>query len=243
MRGGIKRALPNPDTFEAEGYRWGNLNVIADSALSGIPEGKPLLSALADGNLLKRSSTTVYVMEGGWRRAMSRAAFQGCGYGFDAVRQVSDGILGMVPEGAVLAGACPRLSPGDGSLLRGSGASIYVMRGGLRRGIPNPATLEAEGYRRWDINVIAVSTMGGLPEGKPLLSALADGNLLKGSGATVYVMEGGLRRAISLETFQGCGYGFDAVRQVSDGILGMVPEGAVLAGAGAPLSPRGGRLL
>ncbi|HLE82484.1 MAG TPA: hypothetical protein VJA25_14625, partial [Dehalococcoidia bacterium] len=57
--GSLKRAVPNPATFEAEGYRWASVNVIADSVLSSIPEGDPLLNALADGNLLKGSSTTV----------------------------------------------------------------------------------------------------------------------------------------------------------------------------------------
>ena len=164
MRGGLKRAIANPATLEA-GYRWGNLNVMADSALGGIPEGDAVLNVLADGNLLKGSSTTVYVMEGGLRRAISLTAFLGCGYGFDAVRAVSDGILGTIPVGAALTGSCPRLSPADGRLLKGSSTTVYVMQTGQKRAITSPAAFLGCVYQWGNIDEIADSTLAQIAEG------------------------------------------------------------------------------
>ncbi len=237
MKGGLRRHVRNPATFQAEGYLGGNINVIADSTMGSIPKGQPLLDALADGNLLKGSSATVYVMEGGLKRhAVSAEMFLACGYGFGAVRTISDGQLAAIPTGSPLTvSSCPRFSPGDGALLKGSSDTIYVMQGGLTRNVRNPVTFEAEGYQWGNINVIADSTLGSIPEGQPLLDALADGNLLKGSAADVYVMEGGQKRhAVDAETFLACGYGSDAVRKIPDSRLAGIPTGSPLDGSSCP---------
>ncbi len=108
----------------------------------------------------------------------------------------------------------------DGALLKGSGDTIYVTQRGLKRNVRNPVTFEAEGYQWGNINVIADSTLSSIPTGQPLLDALADGNLLRGSSSTVYVMEGGQKRhTVDAGTFLACGYGFDAVRTEGERVV------------------------
>jgi hypothetical protein len=167
MRRGLKRHIPNPLTFRVEGFRWGNVNRIADSSLAAISTGDPLLSALADGNLLKGSGPEVYVMEGGVKRHVtSPAVMSACGYGWDAVRDIPDGLLNTIPEGASLSGPpCPHLSPPNAALVRGTGAAIYVMQEGLKRHIVNPGVFSACGYRWGNVNRIADSSLAGIPTG------------------------------------------------------------------------------
>ena len=84
-----------------------------------------------------------------------------------------------------------------------------------------------------------------IPTGEPLLDALADGNLLKGSGPEVYVMEGGKKRHItSRDSFTACSYGWDAVYVISDSRLSGIPTGASISGPPCPyLSPPTGSLI
>jgi hypothetical protein len=247
MRRGLKRRIPNPITFAVEGYRWGNVNRIADSTLASIPTGHSILNVLADGNLLKGSGSAVYVMEGGRKRHVtSSAVMDACGYGWDAVRKVPDARLSAIPAGSRLSGSPgPHLSPPGGRLVTDSGSKVYVMQKGLKRHIPNPITFAAEGYRWGNLNRLADSSLASIPMGDSILNALADGNLLKGKGGAVYVMEGGRKRHVtSPAVMDACGYGWDAVRKIPDARLSAIPEGTRLSGPPGPhLSPPDDRLV
>jgi hypothetical protein len=246
MSRGLKRRVPNTLTLEANGYLVGNVNRIPDSALGTIPSGRRLLSVRADGNLLKGSSA-LYVMESGVkRRVKGGAVMEACGYDWDAVFTIDDARLARIPKGVNLTGApCPQLSPSDGTLIQGTNSKIYVMSGGLKRRIPNTVTRQVNGYLLGNVNRIADSTMGNIPSGHRILNVLADGNLLKGSGGAVYVMEDGVKRHIkSMSVMDRCGYGWDAVYTISDSRLDAIPTGSPLRGRPCPhLSPPTGTLL
>ena len=248
MRSGLKRHVRNPVTLEAQGFLWGNINGVPDSSLDAIPTGEPLLDALADGNLLKGTGDEVYAMEGGLKRHVSSpSALKDCGYGSDAVYVISDSRLSGIPTGAALSGPpCPHLSPPSGALIKGSsGDEVYVMRSGLKRHVRNPVTLEAYGYLWGNVDHIPDSSLAGVPSGESLLDALADGNLLKGTGDEVYAMEGGLKRHVSSPSaLKDCGYGSDAVYVISDSRLEAISAGPALSGPPCPkLSFADGALL
>ncbi len=247
MQGGLKRRIPSPITFDAEAFLWGNINRIPDSSLDDIPTGYSLLNAKADGNLLKASSAGIYVMEGGLKRLVtSPDVLIDCGYGWDAVRSISDAGLNSIPTSTALSGPpCPHLSPPSGSLIKGSGATIYVTKGGLKRRIADTITFGANGFLWGNINRIPDSSLDDIPTGHSLLDAKADGNLLKASNAGVYVMENGLRRLIkSPGVLVDCGYGWDAVKVIPDAVLGSIPSGSALTGPPCPqFSPPDGTLL
>ena len=237
MSGGLKRHIPNPVTFEAQGFLWGDVNLVSSAVVRSIPTGTPLLNALADGNLLKGSGPEVYVMEGGAKRhVINPTVLTDCGYGWDAVRLIATSSLNAIPTGGPLSGPpCPHLLPPDGTLVRGTGSAIFVMRGGLKRHIPNPVTLEASGFLWGNVNLIADSALNSIPTGDALLDALADGNLLRGTGPEVYVMGGGAKRhVISPTVLTNCGYGWDAVRVVPNASLNAIAAGAPLSGPPGP---------
>jgi hypothetical protein len=247
VQGGLKRHVPNQVTFEAQGFLWGNINRVSGSLIGSIPSGQPLLDALADGNLLAGSGPAVYVMEAGIKRhIVSRGAMESCGYGWGAVYTIPDSLLASIPTGASLSGPpCPRLSPPNGALLHGTDDPVYVMRDGIKRHIPNRVTLEAQGFLWGNINNLPESSLASIPSGDPLLDALADGNLLVGSGPAVYVMQAGIKRHIvSRSAMESCGYGWDAVYTIPDSLLASIPTGASLSGPPCPkLSFADGTLL
>ena len=247
MRSGLKRHVRNPVTLEAQGFLWGNINEVPDSSLDAIPTGEPLLDALADGNLLKGTGDEVYAMEGGLRRHVSSpSVLADCGYGWDAVYSISDSRLEAISAGPALSGPpCPWLTLADDLLVKDESDPVYLLRLGLRRHLPNGVTLEAYGLRWGEVNSIPASVLGSIPRGDPLLDALADGSLHRGTGDPVYVMEGGLKRHISSPSVLAeCGYGGDEVKTISDFRLDGIPAGVSLSGPPCPhLSPTNGTLI
>ncbi len=171
-QGGLKRHVPNAVSLEAYGHQWGNVERIADSKLDGIPTGVPLLDVLADGNLLRRSGSEIYVMEGGAKRRLtSTGVMDGCRYGGDAVHVISDALLGAIPSGVGLSGSpCPHISLPDGTLVKGNGRA-YVMDGGFKRHIAGPAVMGECGYLWGNLNPIADSSLAGIPVGDDLTGA------------------------------------------------------------------------
>ena len=138
-----------------------------------------------------------------------------------------------------------RLWPPNGALLKGSSDAIYVAQGGLKRRVPNDVSLEAYRHQRGNAERIANSKLARIPTGAPLLDVLADGNLLRGSGSEIYVMEGGAKRRLtSTGVMDSCRYGGDAVHLISDALLGAIPNGVGLSGLPCPrLSPSDGTLI
>jgi hypothetical protein len=155
-------------------------------------------------------------------------------------------VLASLPTGAPISGPpCPHVTPADGYLVRGSGPEVYVMKGGLKRHIPNPATLSAAGLQWGNVDRLPDSVLASISAGDPLLDVLADGNLIKGSGPEIYATEGGTKRhVINPSVFSSCGYGWDAVYFVPDSVLGALPAGSQITGPPCPrLLPPDGTLL
>ncbi len=247
MRGGVRRPVPNAQTFEASGWDWNAIVTLPNDAVALIPAGSMLPDILADGNLVKGSGYSVFVMQAGSKRPIASAdVYVACGFGWDAVKGLADVLVDSIPTGALLEGApCPKLSPSDGSLLVGGGAAVYVIRGGLKRVVLDPVSFEASGYSWGNIDRVSDSVLASLTTGQPMLDAKADGNLLKGSSAAVFAMQAGARRPISgAGVLDVCGYGPGSIRVVSDVVLEGLPVGDILYGAPCPrLSPQNGALV
>jgi len=247
MQNGLKRHVPNQQTFEAQGFDRAAILSVSNATLNGLATGQPLLDVLANGNLLRGSTPQVYVMQGGRKRHVtSMSVMTSCGYSRDAVYRISNSQLAAVATGAPLSGPpCPVFSPPAGTLLKGSGQAVYVMSRGIKRHIPNGVTFEATGYKLGNVNSVPNASLASIPNGEPLLNALANGNLLRAAGPAIYVMESGRKRHIaSLGAKSSCGYGRDAVRSISDGKLATIATGASLTGPPCPaFSPATGTLL
>jgi hypothetical protein len=237
MRGGMKHPIPNGQTFEANGLDWGAVISLPDATVNSLPTGQPVLNLLGDGYLFKGEPNWTFVMQGGrLRHITGPSVMTACGYTNASIHRISNRWLGAVPTGPPLSGGpCPRPSPPSGTLLRGDGSPIFVMRHGLLRLIPNAVTFEALGYRWGDINTLRQDSLALIPDGEWMLNALSSGNVLKGSGASAYAMSNATRRYItSTGAMQQCGYGQDAVRFIQDAYLNAVPMGANLSGPPCP---------
>ncbi len=56
----------------------------------------------------------------------------------------------------------------DGALIEGSGPAVYVMQGGRRRWIPDPATFAAMGYVMSMVQRVSDAAMNAIPLGAPI---------------------------------------------------------------------------
>jgi phospholipase C len=105
----------------------------------------------------------------------------------------------------------------DRTLLTGAGPEVYIMAGGKASWIPGPSIFDAMGLDWSAITTISDADLRLVPRG-PLL--------LRGSGPSVYLVEGGVRRWItSAEVFEGRGYDWAAILTVTDTQLGLIPDG------------------
>lgn len=233
MRDGIKRLIPNDATFDGMAFHRGNVDTVGGSLLAGVPTGYPLASVLADGTLLKGAAGKVYVMSNGSKRLIGgNLVMSACGYDALAAYTLPQERLDKIPDTVPLvAPPCPRVLPGEGRLVKGDGTeAIYVMRGGLKRHVPDSATLEANKFLSANVDTYHQSIVATIPTGAALLSVLADGSLIKGSGDVVYVMQLGVRRSVSAGVMSQCGYGSDAISVISDARIAQIPSGAPLLG-------------
>ena len=237
LSSGVRRHVPNVATFEALGLDWASVTALPDSTLAAVTLGSPMPDVLATGRLLRAGGPEVYVMDHGVRRHItSPEALAACGYGWEGIAVVSEGTLGAVPLGAPVEDPpCPSFQPPDGSLLRGSGPQVYRIQGGLRRHIPNVVTFEALGLRWGEVDALPDWALAAVPIGAPLLDVTLNGNLLRGPGPEVYVMQNGERRHVQSPTVMAaCGYGWDAVYTISEGTLSSLLLGNPLLAPPCP---------
>lgn len=248
LAGGVKRAIPDPATLFAVGVTWASVHTVPDDALATFPNGNQLPSVVSEGTLLNAPGSGIFTVQGGVRRHVtSPAAMDSCGYRWDAVRIVPIEALSFIPPGDDLNGPpCPRWSPAEGSLLQNPAGTVYRVIGGVRRGFSNGASLEASGASAGNIDLLPPGMVAGVPLGRDIPDALADGNLLRASAPNVFIMEQGTRRHVANPgVMSACGYGWDAVRTVTDATIASVPTAADLAGPPCPklLPPDGAIIL
>jgi hypothetical protein len=234
MKGGLRRGIPNPFTMGVNGYDPARVIEIPDSVLRSLPAGNRIIDARATG-MLYRSGTGIWVLDGGRRRLVtSKAVFDGCGYGTDALKSVSHSLLVTLTAGSKLSsGPCPRFVPPEGSLVKGSGGTVYMMRSSLRRGLPNGATFNGMGLKWGNVDRLPDSQIRGIVAGNSLLNVLTTGMLVKGTSATVYVMDNGQKRGVpSPATMTTCGYAWEGITVLLDADVGAIPSGAAVPSGG-----------
>ncbi len=113
---------------------------------------------------------------------------------------------------------------------------MYVMENGRKRHAVSAETFLACGYGSDAVRTISDSRLAALPNGSPLDESscprltFADGTLLKGSDADVWVMEDGQKRhAVSAEVFLSCGHQGGNINRIADSTLAAVLDGPPLS--------------
>ena len=167
------------------------------------------------GDLLRDPATgKVYVLVDGLRRHIPDPHTQLL-LRLTGVSQVATPVeLVRYAEGAPL----PALN--NGSLLRSAHGPAYVLQGNRRVWIPSLETLTAGGYRWEQVQTVSDRLM------RSLALDTQEDYLVKGSGAEVYLIEGGKRRWITTAAvFAARGYRWDQVHFVSNMDLEAIPLG------------------
>ncbi len=101
--------------------------------------------------------------------------------------------------------------------------AVYLVRNGVRRHIPDRTTLTAMGFTWGDVKIINNGIMEEIHRGTAIPSR-KDGNVYKGSGNEVYIMEDQKRRwARTASVFNN---DWSRVKHISDNDLNEIPLGA-----------------
>ena len=120
----------------------------------------------------------------------------------------------------------PALTHPDGTLLKGSGPTVYLVEEGRKRPIPSTGVLESR-FEPREVVAVGDQVLGTYPEGKPV--TFRDGSLINAPDGPVWVISEGRRLGFaSAEVFEGLGYSWSAIVQVTDKELRLHPEGPPL---------------
>jgi len=153
---------------------------------------------------------------GGPAGAAAGAAL-GAGGGYAAARVACRRVVESSSGGSSLSSE-PELVVRDNLLIRGSSTRIYIVKGGKRRHIPNPATFNAMELDWNAVLSVKDNVLNTIPEAAMLL---------KGSSVDIYIIEAGKRRHIpNPATFNAMGLDWNAVFKVDDVSLNSIPLGS-----------------
>jgi len=161
-----KYAFPSAEIFLSHGYHWQQVIKIAQEELEALPSARVL--SFRDGTLLRGRGETTYVVEDGLRRPfISATDFEAMGYRWENVVEVADKQLDRMAVGKPL-------QPGDcypnGTLLRGTDTTVYLLADGARRAIPNVQVFQSWGYQWEQIITIADDALAQYSLGEPLVA-------------------------------------------------------------------------
>jgi murein DD-endopeptidase MepM/ murein hydrolase activator NlpD len=162
IQGNLRRHVPDPETFNAMGLKWSDVQGISDDHLNGIGLDVSLPSR-KNGALIQGSGEKAYWMENGQRRHIpdpETFAFMGLNLG--AIQRISDDDLNDIPQ----SGSLP--SRKNGALVQGSEGKVYWMENGQRRHIPNPETFNSMGLNWGAIQNVSDADLNMIPLGSPL---------------------------------------------------------------------------
>ncbi len=206
----IERGLKRPVSEFVFQQRFKGVLLTAATALQleAFPTGLPL--SPADGTVIKESTDlTVYLLEGGERRALSYLAFISRQLGFAQVVTLSAAELISYPRGL----DAPVL---NGALLKAPNhPAVFILNNGVRR-LLSFFVFTQRGFVGLPIAILsaAAEELANYPsDPQGFLYAPLDGTLIRGDlVATVYVIESGKRRGLNSAAFQNRGFKFADVK-------------------------------
>ncbi|OGZ34464.1 MAG: hypothetical protein A2Y98_04015 [Candidatus Portnoybacteria bacterium RBG_19FT_COMBO_36_7] len=213
MDGGKKRHLNITGAqFTKLGYDWASVKKVTTGDLSLYISGPDIIYG-EDKSLIKDPQGKVYYIDNGRRRwVTSGQLFKALGYQWSKVQSKTQNYIDTILEGAVM------MYPG-GSLVKGSGSSVYLIENGLKREILSAQVFTKFGYKWNKIITISDEELARYLVGD--FVGYKNGTLAKsGAEATVYLLSGGQKLAfISAEQFSNMGYKNQNVLTVSVGEL------------------------
>lgn len=215
----IERGLRRPLSQFVFNQRFLGSNpvLVTDEELNVYPLGAPV--APADGSIIKdNASATVYLVEGGIRQGLSYLAFISRGFRFENVAVLPVDEVASYPLGS----PAPVL---DGVLVKlAKHPAVYVVSGGTKQ-LLSFYVFKQRGFDAKPIGILSDEELGALPT-SPGLYPPFDGVLIKGDKeATVYVIEAGKRRGVTLAAFQNRGWQFSDIKVLPQGEVDLYQLG------------------
>lgn len=202
--------------------------------------------------LIKTTGTAkVYLVVGGRKRWVQTSdVFTACGLAFKNVVAVPEAVTASVPPGDDLASAsdctAAKALPAfpDGTLVQATGdAKVHLTVGGLKRWIQTSDIFRSGGLSFSSVVKLPADVVATIADGPVIDSAaelakvkvtpsFANGTLIQGPGAAVYLVEAGSKRWVQTsDVFTSCGLDWKNVKKTSEADLAKVPLGPTLTSA------------
>lgn len=214
---GRRRPIPAASIFEAMGYLWDAVELIAPRELALWQLGDPL--PYPEGTLVRGDGTeAVYVFEEQQLHHITSARlFVALRYVWGAVEVIDADIIESYQRGDV------KQFP-DGTLLRGASPRVFALLNGRRRPILTADVFLANKYTWSAIEMLREEELAQYPLGDPL--PYPDGSLVRWEEHDrVYLLQEGYRRWVSTaEALFGLGFDWGDIRLVSHEELLASPE-------------------
>lgn len=219
VTGGLKRYVSN-FVFQQRGYDAVNIVNEVNGQLAGISLGAPMPPL--EGTLIKsQSDATVYVINQELKRPLTYLVFVSRGYSFAKVVTLSDTEVMETPMGEWY------WPPDQTMVLITGDPTVYVMDKGVRRAVTYFVFIQ----RKLSFAKVIKVTKDEFshipsPSDSYWLAPL-DGTLVKSStGAEVYVIENGTKRALSYNAFIARKYSFRNIKTLPQAEIDVIAPGA-----------------
>ncbi|MBI4054089.1 MAG: S8 family serine peptidase [Candidatus Doudnabacteria bacterium] len=216
---GLRRSI-SEFVFKQRGFVGEDIKEVSVSELELLPASDPFPPV--EGTLLKSvSNPTVFVVRDETLLPLSFLAFRAHGYTFANVTTFSDKELGSYNFGSDLV-------PADGALLKLVGnPAVYYLKEGKRR-LLSAFVFHALGLKFTDVVDVSNIEFERYREDSLVpLHPPPEGSLIKGeASATVYVIENGVRRPLSAQSFAARAYQFAQVNVLPESEMVGYQEGA-----------------
>lgn len=150
MQNNVRQPITSPAVFESYGLNWGQVKRATDFELSIIPESGAFntVKRYAEGSLIGTAGPIYRVAnDGSLQYIPSPKIFTSQGYSWDSVLRLPDNVVNQYTKAG-------RVGFRDGALIS-FGGGVYVIEGGLKRGIPSPAIFGARGYNWANVNAVS----------------------------------------------------------------------------------------
>lgn len=183
---------------------------------------------LADGSLIRSvNSEKIYLIENGQKRWITDSAtFVSRGYDWNKVIVISEMESYIYESGENIKTESGSIQ--ERSLVKGSGAEVYLIENGRRRWIRDEKTFNHFNFDWGSILQVSDQELFKFAEGETLaMEVFANGTLIKGAGPKIYLLENDKKRwIVSPEAFSRNKFSWSSVVETSEQVVASYPDGS-----------------
>ncbi len=226
LEDGIRKLIPSPDVFNAQGLDWSDIEEVDQEEVESYIEGDTL--GYREGTVIQGSGPTVYVISEGKKRPfVSVNAFNGLGYKWGIIKRVSDAHLSLYETGEAIS---ENSSYPEGALIQQEGdPTVWQIKDGKRKPVPSISVFNAN---KWGWNYVLKANaeqLNKFSQGNAV--GYPDGSLLADPSGKVYKIDQGKKRWVrSARDFTRAGYKWNKIISVQSADVDKFEEGDDIVG-------------